>query len=77
MNRFRLITQMFKEIKETPANEQLVDALSKSEQFKKAAVTVHDLKAKAWRALDEAAFPENYTADKLIEDKSKPKNPKK
>lgn len=73
MNKFRIFTQIFKDVKETPHHPELTNLLSNSEQFQKAALKVHDLKLKFWKELDKAAFPEQYTDDKAIEDKSRGK----
>jgi hypothetical protein len=70
MNKFRLFTQIFKEVKETPHSPELTEFLSNSEHFQKAALKVHDMKLKFWRELDKAAFPEEYKDEKFIEDKN-------
>ena len=71
--RFRLLSMFFKEFKETPHNPELTNFLSNNQHFVKGAHKVHDLKLKFWQKLDEAAFPENYKNEKLIEDKKKKK----
>lgn len=71
--RFNLLKMFFKEIKDTPASPELTNFLSNNQHFVKGANKIHDLKAQFWQKLDEAAFPENYKNEKLIEDKKKKK----
>lgn len=67
--KFRLLALFFKEFKETPHSPDLTNFLSNNPHFIKSALRVHDLKLKFWQKLDEAAFPEDYANEKLIEDK--------
>ncbi len=71
--RFRLLGLFFKDLKETQHHPEITNFLSNNESFVKGALKVHDLKNKFWQKVDEAAFPENYVNEKLIEDKRKKK----
>ena len=71
--RLKFFTSFLKGFKETQHNEGLANFLSNNNSFVKGALKVHDLKSKFWQKLDEAAFPENYKNDKMIEESSKKK----
>ena len=67
--RFILLAFLFKEIKETPENAQLTNILVNSKGFRNVSLKIHSLKQTFWQKLDEAAFPEDYKANKFIDKK--------
>ena len=69
-NFFSLLAKEVKTVKETP---EVTNFLSQNKAFKNAAIGFHNLKLKFWQKMDEAAFPENYTQDKLIENNNSKK----
>lgn len=69
-NIFSIMMKEAKSVKETP---ELTNFLSQSKSFQNAALKIHNLKLKFLQKMDEAAFPENYTQEKMIEHHSKKK----
>ena len=64
-----LFTTILREMKAAPEVPQMTDFLSSNHTFRNAVLKIHNLRLKFWQKLDEAAFPENYKNDKMIEDK--------
>lgn len=71
---FNIFSSVLKEAAHRPENQDLTNILSRSKGFQKFALKLHNTKLKFWQKLDEAAFPENYTNDKMIEQHKKKKN---
>ena len=66
---WRNLLGLFKIAKETPEIPEITEALKNSSTFRRIVKKVEFTKLKGIQLLDEAAFPENYTKDKLLEHK--------
>lgn len=64
-----LISMFIKELKQTPEAPQITEFLSENQFFRSGALKLHNMKLKFWQKFDEAAFPENYKKDKMIDQK--------
>ena len=69
-----LFTTILKEMKQAPEAPQMTDFLSSNHTFQNVALKIHNLRLKFWQKVDEAAFPENYKNDKMIEQKKNYEN---
>ncbi len=67
--KYNLFATVFKEIKQTPEAPQVTDFLTGNKTFRNASLGIHNFRLKFWQKMDEAAFPENYKNDKLIDHK--------
>jgi len=67
--RLNLLSMIMREMKQTPEAPQMTEFLSSNQTFRNTALKIHNLRLKFWQKFDEAAFPENYKNEKMIDQK--------